>query len=91
MTEVLASNLTSREDVFTVVSGDVLIHNGLRVFVKRITVAMGGDVCIEGIVHSYSSTHIYNVFYGDLVFWGPRCLAHNLSDYLAGKGVGKKP
>ena len=59
-------------------------------YVRHITVAMGGDVCIEGTVHSYSGDHAYNLFYGDLLFWGPKMMARNLMDYLNGIKIGKK-
>ena len=91
MAEIAAISLKDRNDVFRINSGDYVLHNGLRVFVIKITVAMGGDVCVEGVCHSYSGAHKYNIFYGDLVFWGSRGIAKNLMDYLNNKFYGRKP
>lgn len=91
MAEIAATNLKDRNDIFRVSGGDYVLHNGLRIFVRKITVAMGGDVCVEGTVHSYSGAHSYNLFYGDLVFWGPKGISKNLNDYLNNKFYGRKP
>lgn len=82
MSEIYAVDIVTRDDVFKVTSGDFISHNGLRVVVKKIVVAMGGDVCVEGVVVAYSSEHRYNLYYGDLVFWGSKGIAKNLTDYL---------
>ena len=91
MRNIPASDIQTRDDVLALIpESDIVFHNGLRILVKRITVAMGGDCCIEGVCQSWSSEHKYNLYMGDLVFWGPNGIAPNLMDYLHGKFLGKR-
>ncbi len=91
MTEIQVSTLKTRDDILRLIPQSViLLHNGLRIKVNKVVVAMGGDVCVEGVSLSYSSEHLYRIMYGDIIFWGPKCIARNLEDYLVGKGVGRK-
>ena len=91
MRDVPAIDLQTRDDVMKLIPDtDIVCHNGLRVFVKKITCAMGGDMCIEGIAWSYSADHKYNLFYGEIVFWGPAGISRNLKEYLNRQFVGRR-
>lgn len=91
MRDVPATDLQTRDDIFKLVpDSDFIVHNGLRVLVKKITVAMGGDACVEGVVQAWSTDHKYILYYGDLVFWGPKGFARNLTEYLNHQFIGKR-
>jgi formylmethanofuran dehydrogenase subunit C len=86
-----ASQINDREKVQKLKEGDIVVHGEFRVEVTQITCAMGGDMCVEGIVKSWLSNHQYKVYFGESVFWGPqRLVKGDLYDYLNARNIVEK-
>ena len=82
MSNVKATSIKERDEVRTLNVGDIVIFNNFRVEVVEIICAMGGDMCISGIVKSWHYEHHIDVKYGERVFWGPKGVAKDLYEYI---------
>lgn len=91
MATIKATQLKNRDKVKELNEGDMVIHGSFKVEVLETVCAMGGDICIKGIVKSFVADHPYEVFYGEQIFWGPKRLVKGgLDDYLYNRKPIKK-